>query len=375
MATNDKAEFSFADELARREAAESAAQTKSNEAQARADQLVRDGYNPLLAYVEQAKPQDTRDEEARMRRAAKISAWGDFAGALGSGITGVATSGWQPTLNNDRSMKMLNQAEQIKAQRSTDDKEHQKLQLNALLQQAQGEQGIAANAATRARAEYDTARQSTQELVKSEQARQAQMQKLAMQMQMSQMTEAQKQQYRMELAGYKSDLDMNKDNLLLTYPDGSRRYTNKGDEANLLALGESWGIIPKRGTPIASSDPDDPDAEMFDFNKLPYQYKIQLLNQVVAKQNEMERQNYTAGLRQQTNYWGEPTSDNWVADAIMNTGRYLPSSEEQAAMSSLIPQLTPSEKTFLQSPIMQQYIRNGGDPIGAMQQLIAEREQ
>lgn len=129
----DAAPFSVADMLEKRQQEAQRRQALYQQKQQRARDLYASGQNPILAYVDSMQP--TRDEgrEDRARKAAKVTAWGNFLAALGTGITGMATKGYVPKTGSDIPLKMLDKIDDWEKTYQQQEKQYQALRLNALM--------------------------------------------------------------------------------------------------------------------------------------------------------------------------------------------------------------------------------------------------
>ena len=151
--------FSLADQLARRQAELERKQALYQEKQQRAIDLYNNGQNPILAYVQSLKPERDLSREKRMRNAAKITAWGDFLSALGTGIVGMATRGYVPRTGSDMPLRMLGKVNEWERLYDQQNRAFQRLQLNALMGQQNARQKAADMDAADAAREYASARQ------------------------------------------------------------------------------------------------------------------------------------------------------------------------------------------------------------------------
>ena len=249
--------FSLADQLARRQAELERKQALYQEKQQRAIDLYNNGQNPILAYVQSLKPERDLSREKRMRNAAKITAWGDFLSALGTGIVGMATRGYVPRTGSDMPLRMLGKVNEWERLYDQQNRAFQRLQLNALMGQQNARQKAADMDAADAAREYASARQRYDALLGGamKQEQDAKNRKAALEDKMR--LERLRGQNNIRTAQIRAAASYNRgrkeDKPAVSFLDRDDKTVinlNPAQEAYWLQRAVDAGIVPKDGTPL-----------------------------------------------------------------------------------------------------------------------------
>lgn len=285
--------LSIADLLERRRQEAEKRKADYEQKRQRATELFRQGYNPLVAYVESQKPVRDEQRELRANRAAKAAAWGNFLTALGTGIAGMATNGYVPKTGNDYPLRMLgklNEWENLYAQQN---REYQRLRLNMLIGQQQARQKAAQNEAAAAEQDYALARKQYDTLLSgtigAEQRRQQRLEDFAQQKELARMRgdySLRAAKARAETTALRADGSGSKKAIEFFDRDGETviRLT-PAQEADLLERGIKAGLIMRDGTPVRQPQSVTDKPPQFVYGRLSPAQKAALLRRVFIHVN------------------------------------------------------------------------------------------
>lgn len=309
---DDSAPFSVADLLAKRQQEAERRQALYEQKQQRARDLYAHGQNPILAYVDSMKPARDAGREERARRAAKVSAWGNFLAALGTGITGMATKGYVPKTGSDAPFRLLGKLDEWEKTYQQQNKQYQALRLNALMNQQSARQKAADMDAAAAGQGYAMAQKQYDTLlggaIKSQDAAQKRKDDLAARLAVETLRGTNsKEAARIRAAATtaaaaaRADTGAGKSGLQFLDRDEKSVVTLAPSQASYwMKKGIDAGMIPADGTPLRKPAYPGETVPQFYWGRLKPEQKAAFLRNVYLKTMYKDSPGQTA---QETGWW------------------------------------------------------------------------